>query len=123
MGEVDPNKPEYALSRGIIRKLANEIAAVRKKIRAQKEQQGKGKHELIIADSSDDEEELAAMALDLIEDAAENKVLIETQFQRFVEAGALEGQPKKSKTMTTPEKVVDLVSTPPPPSLTKIVEE
>ena len=55
MGEVEPDNPEYALSRGIIRKLANEIAAARKKIRAQKEQQGKGKCKLIIADSSDDE--------------------------------------------------------------------
>ena len=34
MGEVKPNNPEYAVSRGIIKKLANEIVAVRKKIRA-----------------------------------------------------------------------------------------
>ena len=63
------------------------------------------------------------MALDIIEDAATNKVPVETQFQRFVEAGAQAGRLKKEKTTTMPENVVDLVSTPPPPSPKKIVEE
>ena len=65
------------------------------------------------------------MALDIIEDAAVNKVLVETQFQRFVEVGALQGRTKNAKIthMSTPENVLDLVSTPPPPSLTKITKE
>ena len=65
------------------------------------------------------------MAIDIIEDAATNKVPVETQFQRFVEAGALPGRPKKAKIthMSMPENIVDLVSTPPPPSLTKVTEE
>ena len=91
MGEVELNNPEYVVSRGIIKKLATEIAAARKKIKAQKEQQGKGKRKLIIAESSDDEEELEAAALDIIEDAVVSKVPVETQFQQFLEAGALEG--------------------------------
>ena len=37
--------------------------------------------------------------------------------------GAQAGRPKKAKTTTTPENIVDLVSTPPPPSPTKITEE
>ena len=63
------------------------------------------------------------MALDIIEDAAANKVPVETQFQRFVDAGAQAGRPKKVKTTTTPENIVDLVSTPPPPSPMKITKE
>ena len=78
--KYEPDNPEYALLRGIIRKLANEIAASRKKIKVQKEQQGKGKRKLIIVESSDDEYELAAAAIDIIEDEATNKVLVETQF-------------------------------------------
>ena len=123
MGEVEPDNPEYALSKGIIKKLATEIAASRKKIRAQKEQQGKGKRKLIIAKSSDDEDELAAAALDIIEDAATTKVPVETQFQCFIEARAPKGRPKKAKTTTTPENIVDLVSTPPPPSPTPVFKE
>ena len=80
-------------------------------------------HKLIIAKSSDDDDELAAVALDIIEDATANKVSVETQFQCFVEAGAPEGRPKKEKTTTTPKNVVDLVLTPPPTSPTQIVEE
>ena len=78
MGEVEPDNPEYALSRGIIKKLASEIAAARKKIRTQKEQQGKGKRKLIIAELSNDEEELVATAVNIVEDAAANKVPVET---------------------------------------------
>ena len=66
---------------------------------------------------------MAAVALEIIEDAIANKVLVETQFLHFVKAGAPEGWPKKAKTTTTPENVVDLVSTPPPLSPTQIIEE
>ena len=105
--------------------MSKEIAAARKKIRTQQRQQGKGKHKLIITESSDDEEELGVIPIDIIEYSVANKVPLETQFQIFVEAGALPGQPKKSKIthMSTPENVVDLVSTPPPPSPTKQREE
>ena len=77
-GEVEGNDPKYALSKSIIKKLAKEIAITREKIKAQKLQQGRGKRKLILADSSDDEEELAAVAVDIVEDAATNKVLVET---------------------------------------------
>ena len=109
----------------IIRKLLKEIAAARKKIRTQQRQQGKGKCKLIIAESSDDKEELGAIVIDIIEDAIANKVPMKTQFQIFVEAGALPGRPKKSKIThtSTDEKFVDLLSTPPPPSSTKVTEE
>ena len=105
--------------------MSKEIAAARKKLKTQQQQQGKCKRNLILADSSEDEEELATTALDIIEDAATNKVPIETQFHRFVEAGALPGRPKKAKTThtTTPKNVIDLVSTSPPPSPTKLTEE
>ena len=60
--------------------MSKEIAATRKKLKTQQQQQGKGKRKLILADTSKDEE-LAAMALDIIEDSIANKVLVETQFQ------------------------------------------
>ena len=63
------------------------------------------------------------MALDIIEDAAANKVPVETPFQRFVDVGAQAGQPKKEKTTPTPKNIVNLVSKPPPPSPKKITEE
>ena len=94
----------------------------RKKLKTQQQQQGKGKRKLILADSSEDKEELEAMALDIIENAVANKVLVETQFQRFVDAGAQEGRPKKAKIATMPENVVDLMSMPPPPSPMKITK-
>ena len=65
------------MSKSIIKKLAKEIAIARKRIKAQKLQEGKGKCKLILADSSDDEEELAAAAIDVIEDARANKVSVE----------------------------------------------
>ena len=111
-GEVEEDNPEYAVSRSIIKKLAKEIAVARRKIKLQKRQQGKGKRKLVLADSTDDEEELAASALDIVEDAWANKVTVETQFQRFIDAGAPEGRPKKAKTKSTPKNIVDLVSTP-----------
>ena len=116
MNGVEHDNPEYALSKGIIKKLAAEIAATRKRLKAQKVQQGKGKCKLIITESSDDEEELIAAAVDIVEDAAANKVSVETQFQRFLEAGAPEGRPKNAKTTTAPKDIIDLVLTPPLPS-------
>ena len=113
-GEVEGNDLEYALSRSIIKKLAKEIAVARKNIKAQKLQQGRGKRKLILADSSDDEEELVAAAVDIVEDARANKVSVEVQFQRYVDAGAPEGRLKKAKTGPTAENVVDLMWTPPP---------
>ena len=105
--------------------MSKEIVATRKKIRTQQQQQGKGKRKIIIVESSDDKEELGATTINIIKDASAYKVSVETQFQRFVEIGALQGQPKKAKIthMSMPENVVDLVSTPPPPSPTKITEE
>ena len=66
-----------------------------------------------------------AIAVDIIEDATTNKILVETQFKWFVDVGAKQGRPKKVKTATTSvdENIVDLVSTPPPPSPTQITEE
>ena len=96
---------------------------MRKKIKTQKQQQGRGKRKIILADSSDHEEELAAAAVDIVEDARANKLSVEVQFQRYVDTGAPEGRPKKAKTAPTPENVVDLVLTPPPPSPTTIFEE
>ena len=58
--------------------MATEIAASRRKIKAQNVQQGKGKRKIIIAKSSDDEEELVAAAIDIVEDTAANKVPVET---------------------------------------------
>ena len=63
------------------------------------------------------------MAVDIVEDATANKVSVETQFQRYLDAGAPEGRPKKAKMTPTPENIVDLVSTPPPPSPTLVDEE
>ena len=105
--------------------MSKEIVALRKRKKTQQQQQGKGKHKLIIAESSEDEEELAATTLDIIEDAAPKKVSVETQFQKFVEAGAQQGRLKKVKSThtSTAKNVVDIVSTPPPPSPTKITEE
>ena len=105
--------------------MSKEIAAPRKRKITQDQEQGKGKHKLIITDSSEEKEELAAMAYDIIEYAAKNKVPVETKFQRFVEAGAQQGRPKKAKSTNTSiaENVVDLVSTPPPPSPTKITQD
>ena len=64
-------------------------------------------------------------AVDIIEDATTNKVSVETQFKQFVEAGAKQGRPKKVKSTntSTTENIVDLVSTPLPPSPTNTTQE
>ena len=72
--EIEAENPEYAITKEIITKLSKEIATARKRKRTQEQQQGKGKRKLIIPESSDDDEELAATALDIIENAAANKV-------------------------------------------------
>ena len=61
----------------------------------------------------------------MIEYATTNKISVETQFKRFVDAGAKQGRSKKVKNATTSvdENIVDLVSTPPPPSPTQITQE
>ena len=123
MGETESENPEYAVTKGIIQNLSKEIAAARKKLKTQQQQQGKGKRKIILADSSEDEEELATTTLDIIEDAAANKVPVKTQLQRFVDAGAQVGRPKKAKTTMTSENFADLVLMPPPPSPTKITKE
>ena len=105
-----------------LRKIAKEVAALRKRKALQ--EQGKGKHKLIISES-EDEEELLVTTVDIIEDATTNKVSVETQFKQFVEVGAKQAQPKKVKitTTSTDENIVDLVSTPPPPYPTQITQE
>ena len=102
-----------------LRKIAKEIATSRKKKAIQ--EKGKGKHKIVLSES-EDEEEMLATAIDIIEDATTNKVSIETQFKWFVDVGAKQGRPKKVKTTTTSvdENIVDLFSTPPLPSLTHI---
>ena len=79
-GEVKEDDPEYALSKSNIKKLAKEIAVARKRLKTQKQKTGRGKRKLIL-DSSDDDDELAAVAVDIVEDSRVNKVSVETQFQ------------------------------------------
>ena len=76
-GEVEEDDPEYSLSKRNIKKLAKEIAVSRKRLKTKKQQTGRGKCKLIL-DSSDDEEELAAAAVNIVEDARANKVSVET---------------------------------------------
>ena len=123
--EIEVENPEYVVTKEIITKLSKEIVATRKRKRTQQQPQGKGKCKLIIPESSDDDEELAATALDIIEYATANKVPVETQFQKFVEARAQQGRPKKVNIThtSTPENVINLVSTPSPPSPIKITKE
>ena len=83
-GEIDTKNLEYAVTKENIRKLSKEITTSRKRKRTQEQEQGKGKRKLIIAESSEDKEELAATACDIIEDATTNKVPVETQFQKSV---------------------------------------
>ena len=66
------------MSQSIIKKLAKEIAVARKRLKAQKLQQGKGKRKLLLADLFDDEEELVSTTVNIVEDAATNKVSVET---------------------------------------------
>ena len=57
------------------------------------------------------------MAVDITEDTAANKIPMEAQFQKFVEAGAQQGRPKKVKstnTSTTEKCCWSSVDTPTP---------
>ena len=100
-----------------LRKITKEVAASRK--RKAMQEKGKGKHQLLLS-KLEDEEELLATAVDIIEDETENKCSVETQFKGFIDAGAKQQRPKKVKIVATSvdEKIIDLVSTPPPPSPT-----
>ena len=102
-----------------LKKIAKEITTSRK--RKENQEKGKGKCNIILYEL-ENKEELLATAVDIIEDAAANKILVETQFKRFVDAREKQGRPKKVKNATTSvdENIVDLVSTPPPPSPTQI---
>ena len=104
-----------------LRKIVKELVTSRNRKALQEKWKGKRK---IILSESKDEEELLVIALDIIEDATTNKVLVETQFKQFVNARAKQGRPKKVKTATTlvDENIVDLDSTPPPPSPTQITQ-
>ena len=84
MGDIESDNPEYEITKEKIKKLAKEIATVRKK---ETKTKGKGKCKPILSDSKD-EEELLATTVDIIKDAVANKVLVEAQFKKFVEAGA-----------------------------------
>ena len=67
---------------------------------------------------------MLACAADILEDASKNKVSVEEQFICFVKEEAKKAKAKKVKTTKPPEfKAIDLVSTPPPPSPTKIIQE
>ena len=105
-----------------LRKITKEVAASRKRKEIQEKR--KGKHKLILSEL-EDEEKILVTIIDIIEDVIANKVSVETQFKRFVNAGAKQGTPKKVKIATTSvdENIVDLVSTPPPPSPTQITQE
>ena len=83
MGDIEFDNPEYDITKEKIKKQAKEISAVRKK---EPETKGKGKCKLILSES-EDEEELLVITVDIIEYSVANKVLVETQFQKFVKAG------------------------------------
>ena len=121
MGDIESDNIEYDITKEKVKNLAKEIAVVRKKAT---ETKGKGKRNLILSES-EDEEELLATVVDIIEDTVANKVLVKTQFKIFVKVRALQGWPKKVKSTntSTAENIVDLVSTPPPPSPTQITQE
>ena len=82
--DIESENLEYAITKDKIRKLAKEIAAVRKKATQEK---GKGKHKIILSES-ENEDELVAMAIHIIEDDVVNKVPIEMQFRYFFESRA-----------------------------------
>ena len=109
--DIESDNPEYAMTKENLNKITKEIAASRK--RKTNQGKGKGKCQLILSES-EDKEELLAISINIIENAAANKISVETQFKQFVDAGAKQGRPKKVKT-TNPlvnENIVDLVSTP-----------
>ena len=105
-----------------IRQLALEISKARKKKRNLVK--WKGKHILILLEESNDEDELHAIAADILEDAAKNKASVKQQFKIFMEEEEKKSKAKKVRVATPPEvDLVDLTTTPPPPSPTQIVQE
>ena len=58
-----------------LKRIANEISTSRKKKGSQ--EQGKGKCKLILPEELEDEEELLSTIVDILEDAALNKVSVE----------------------------------------------
>ena len=82
--DIESDNPEYAITKDKIRKLAREIAATRKK---ETQEKGKGKRKLILSEL-EDEDELVATAIDIIEDVVVRKFLVESQFKCFVKSGA-----------------------------------
>ena len=73
------DRPEYSMTKENMKRIANEISTSRKKKWIQA--QGKGKCKLILSEESEDKEELLTTTADILEDAALNKVSIETQFK------------------------------------------
>ena len=86
---IEANNLEYAMTKENLKKIAKEIAGSRKMKTNQGK--GKGKHQLILFES-EDEEELLATTVDIIEDAKTNKISVETQFKRFFDAGVKQGR-------------------------------
>ena len=73
--DIESDNPEYAMTKENLRKIANEIATSRKKKAIQ--EKGKGKRILLLSDL-EDEEELLATTVNILEDATKNKFLVET---------------------------------------------
>ena len=105
-----------------LKKIAHKISTSRKKKESQA--QGKGKHKIILPKESENEQELLASVVDILEDASINKVYVKTQFKHFIELEEKQGRSKKV-IFSIPSKLypIDLVSTPPPPSPTQIIQE
>ena len=120
--ETETEKPKYQLTKKNIRQIAVEISKSNKSLESTTK--GKGKHNIILQEISEDEDELNARVADILIDAAKNKVSIEEQFKRFVEEEERQSKAKKVK-ITKPPAIepIDLVSTPPPPSPTQIIQE
>ena len=105
-----------------LKKIAEEISTSRKKKGTQAK--GKGKCKFILPEESEDEEELLATATEILEDAAINKVSVETQFKQFIESRAKQGRLKKVRTATHPEiNPIDLTPDSPRPSSTRITPD
>ena len=69
-----------------IRQIAAEISKSQKFLESTTK--GKGKHKIILQESSEDEDELHARETNILIDAAKNKVFVEEQFKRFFEEEA-----------------------------------
>ena len=101
--DIKSDNPKYVMTKENLKK----IAAARKKKTNQEKRKGKRK---LILSESEDEKDILATIVDIIEETAANKISVETQFKRFVDAKAKQGRPKKVKTTTllVDENIVDL---------------